>query len=195
MSATLGPQAREDALTALAATTADQPVDVLVVGGGITGVGIANDAATRGLSVGLVEARDFASGTSSRSSKMFHGGLRYLEQFEFRLVGESLREREVLLANAPHIIWPLRFVLPHEPSMRPRWMLQAGLALYDRLGGRKRLPKSRKVDLRTAPHRAILQDRLVAGFEYSDCWVEDARLVVLTAMDAALRGARILTRA
>ena len=172
----------------------NEPLDLLVIGGGINGAGIARDAAGRGLTVELVEKDDLASHTSSASTKLVHGGLRYLEQFEFRLVGESLREREVLLANAPHIIWPLRFVLPHEPSMRPRWMLQAGLALYNRLGGRKRLPKSRKVDLRTAPHRAILQDRLVAGFEYSDCWVEDARLVVLTAMDAKARGARISTR-
>lgn len=172
----------------------NEPLDLLVVGGGINGAGIARDAAGRGMTVELVEKDDLASHTSSASTKLVHGGLRYLEQFEFRLVGESLREREVLLANAPHIIWPLRFVLPHEPSMRPRWMLQAGLAIYDRLGGRKRLPGSRKADLRIAPHRAILQDRLAAGFEYSDCWVEDARLVVLTAMDAKARGATISTR-
>ena len=171
-----------------------EPIDLLVIGGGINGAGIARDAAGRGMTVELVEKDDLASHTSSASTKLVHGGLRYLEQFEFRLVGESLREREVLLANAPHIIWPLRFVLPHEPAMRPRWMLRAGLAIYDRLGGRKRLPGSRKVDLRIAPHRAILQDRLVAGFEYSDCWVEDARLVVLTAMDARARGATISTR-
>ena len=170
------------------------PLDLLVVGGGINGAGIARDAAGRGLSVELVEKDDLASHTSSASTKLVHGGLRYLEQFEFRLVGESLREREVLLANAPHIIWPLRFVLPHEPSMRPKWMLRAGLALYDRLGGRKRLPGSRKVDLRVAPHRSILRNRLKTGFEYSDCWVEDSRLVVLTAMDAKLRGATVSTR-
>lgn len=172
----------------------DRMLDLLVIGGGINGAGIARDAAGRGLSVELVEKDDLAAHTSSASTKLVHGGLRYLEQFEFRLVGESLREREVLLANAPHIIWPLRFVLPHEPSMRPKWMLRAGLAIYDRLGGRKRLPGSRKVDLRIAPHRAILRNRLKAGFEYSDCWVEDSRLVVLTAMDAKLRGATVSTR-
>ena len=131
------------------------PVDLLVIGGGINGVGIARDAAGRGLKVALVEKDDLASHTSSASTKLVHGGLRYLEQYEFRLVAESLREREVLLANAPHIIWPLRFVLPHEASMRPKWMLRVGLALYDRLGGRKTLPGSRKVDLGIAPHRSI----------------------------------------
>ena len=170
------------------------PVDLLVIGGGINGVGIARDAAGRGLKVALVEKDDLASHTSSASTKLVHGGLRYLEQYEFRLVAESLREREVLLANAPHIIWPLRFVLPHEASMRPKWMLRVGLALYDRLGGRKTLPGSRKVDLGIAPHRSILQDRLKTGFEYSDCWVEDSRLVVLSAMDAQARGAQIHTR-
>ena len=170
------------------------PVDLLVIGGGINGVGIARDAAGRGLKVALVEEDDLASHTSSASTKLVHGGLRYLEQYEFRLVAESLREREVLLANAPHIIWPLRFVLPHEASMRPKWMLRVGLALYDRLGGRKTLPGSRKVDLGIAPHRSILQDRLKTGFEYSDCWVEDSRLVVLSAMDAQARGAQIHTR-
>ncbi len=169
-------------------------VDLLVIGGGINGVGIARDAAGRGLKVALVEKDDLASHTSSASTKLVHGGLRYLEQYEFRLVAESLREREVLLANAPHIIWPLRFVLPHEASMRPKWMLRVGLALYDRLGGRKTLPGSRKVDLGIAPHRSILQDRLKTGFEYSDCWVEDSRLVVLSAMDAQARGAQIHTR-
>lgn len=170
------------------------PLDLLVIGGGINGVGIARDAAGRGLKVALVEKDDLASHTSSASTKLVHGGLRYLEQYEFRLVAESLREREVLLANAPHIIWPLRFVLPHEASMRPKWMLRVGLALYDRLGGRKTLPGSRKVDLGIAPHRSILQDRLKTGFEYSDCWVEDSRLVVLSAMDAQARGAQIQTR-
>lgn len=170
------------------------PLDLLVIGGGINGVGIARDAAGRGLKVALVEKDDLASHTSSASTKLVHGGLRYLEQYEFRLVAESLREREVLLANAPHIIWPLRFVLPHEASMRPKWMLRVGLALYDRLGGRKTLPGSRKVDLGIAPHRSILQDRLKTGFEYSDCWVEDSRLVVLSAMDAQAQGAQIHTR-
>ena len=169
-------------------------IDLLVIGGGINGAGIARDAAGRGLSVLLVEKDDLASHTSSASTKLVHGGLRYLEHYEFRLVAESLREREVLLAAAPHIIWPLRFVLPHEPSMRPRWMLRAGLALYDLLGGRGRLPRSKKISLKIAPHRAILQERLTAGFEYSDCWVEDSRLVVLSAMDAKARGATIATR-
>lgn len=169
-------------------------VDLLVIGGGINGAGIARDAAGRGMSVVLVEKDDLAAHTSSASTKLVHGGLRYLEQYEFRLVAESLREREVLLGNAPHIIWPLRFILPHEPDMRPKWMLRLGLALYDRLGGRRKLPGSKPVDLTTAPHRSIVQDRLVSGFEYSDCWVDDARLVVLNAMDAQARGATILTR-
>ncbi|WP_370031715.1 glycerol-3-phosphate dehydrogenase [Qipengyuania mesophila] len=169
--------------------------DLLVVGGGINGAGIARDAAGRGMKVLLVEKDDLASHTSSASTKLIHGGLRYLEQYDFRLVAESLHEREVLLAAAPHIIRPLRFVLPHEPSMRPRWMLKIGLMLYDRLGGRRRsLPGSTAIDLRKAPHRSILQDRFTHGFEYSDCWVEDARLVVLSAMDAEHRGATIRTR-
>ena len=133
--------------------------DLLVIGGGINGAGIARDAAGRGLRVLLVEKDDLASHTSSASTKLVHGGLRYLEHYEFRLVAESLREREVLLRNAPHIIWPLRFVMPHEPSMRPKWMLRLGLALYDHIGGRMSLPKSKSVDLRLAPHRSILQDR------------------------------------
>ena len=168
--------------------------DLLVIGGGINGAGIARDAAGRGMKVLLVEKDDLASHTSSASTKLVHGGLRYLEHYEFRLVAESLREREVLLRNAPHIIWPLRFVMPHEPSMRPKWMLRLGLALYDRIGGRMSLPRSRAVDLRVAPHRNTLQDRLKSGFEYSDCWVEDARLVVLTAKDAEERGAEVLVR-
>ena len=168
--------------------------DLLVVGGGINGAGIARDAAGRGMSVLLVEKDDLASHTSSASTKLVHGGLRYLEQFEFRLVGESLREREVLLANAPHIIWPLRFVLPHLEGMRPKWMLRLGLAIYDRLGGKKTLPGSHRVNLRVAPHQSTLQDGLKSGFEYADCWVEDSRLVVLTAMDAEARGAKVLTR-
>ena len=168
--------------------------DLLVIGGGINGAGIARDAAGRGLKVLLVEKDDLASHTSSASTKLVHGGLRYLEHYEFRLVAESLREREVLLRNAPHIIWPLRFVMPHEPSMRPKWMLRLGLALYDRIGGRTSLPKSKSVDLRIAPHRNTLQGRLKSGFEYSDCWVEDSRLVVLTAKDAEERGAEIRVR-
>ncbi len=171
-----------------------ETVDLLVIGGGINGVGIARDAAGRGMKVALVEKDDLASHTSSASTKLVHGGLRYLDQFEFRLVAESLREREVLLRNAPHIIWPLRFVLPHQASMRPKWMLRIGMGLYDWLGGRKKLPGSRQVDLGVSPHRSILQDGFETGFEYSDCWVEDSRLVVLTAMDAAARGASIYTR-
>ena len=168
--------------------------DLLVIGGGINGAGIARDAAGRGMRVLLVEKDDLASHTSSASTKLVHGGLRYLEHYEFRLVAESLREREVLLRNAPHIIWPLRFVMPHEPTMRPKWMLRLGLALYDRIGGKMSLPRSKRVDLRIAPHRGVLQDRLAAGFEYSDCWVEDARLVVLSAKDAEERGAEVLVR-
>ncbi len=169
-------------------------IDLLVIGGGINGVGIARDAAGRGLSVLLCEKDDLASHTSSASTKLIHGGLRYLEQFEFRLVAEALREREVLLASAPHIIWPLRFVLPHERGLRPAWMLRLGLALYDRIGGRGRLPGSHGVSLRQAPHAGVLQPHLVRGFEYSDCWVEDSRLVVLSALDAQERGAQIRTR-
>ena len=168
--------------------------DLLVIGGGINGAGIARDAAGRGMRVLLVEKDDLASHTSSASTKLVHGGLRYLEHYEFRLVAESLREREVLLRNAPHIIWPLRFVMPHEPSMRPRWMLRLGLALYDRIGGKMSLPRSRRVDLRVAPYRGVLQERLTAGFEYSDCWVDDARLVVLSAKDAEERGADVRVR-
>ena len=168
--------------------------DLLVVGGGINGAGIARDAAGRGLSVLLVEKDDLAAHTSSASTKLVHGGLRYLEQWEFRLVAEALREREVLLKAAPHIIWPLRFVMPHMERMRPQWMLRLGLALYDRIGGRGTLPQSGRVDLREPPHRGTLQDVLAKGFEYSDCWVEDARLVVLSAMDAEARGAVIATR-
>ena len=169
--------------------------DLLVIGGGINGAGIARDAAGRGLKVVLCEKDDLASHTSSASTKLIHGGLRYLEQYEFRLVAEALHEREVLLRAAPHIVWPLRFVLPHDRAMRPKWMLRAGLMLYDTLGGlRRSLPGSRAVRLDRAPHRSVLQDRLTRGFEYSDCWVEDARMVVLAAMDAEARGAEILTR-
>lgn len=168
--------------------------DLLVIGGGINGAGIARDAAGRGLSVTLCEKDDLAAHTSSASTKLVHGGLRYLEHYEFRLVREALAEREVLLKAAPHIIWPLRFVLPHDKGLRPIWMLMAGLFLYDRLGGKGSLPKSKRIRLDELPHRPILHERLRTGFEYSDCWVEDSRLVVLTAMDAAERGADILTR-
>ena len=168
--------------------------DLLVIGGGINGAGIARDATGRGLSVLLCEKDDLASHTSSSSTKLVHGGLRYLEHYEFRLVREALIEREVLLRMAPHIIWPLRFVLPHDKGLRPAWLLRAGLFLYDNLGGRRLLPGTESVDLRKAPHRDILEDRLTRGFAYSDCWVEDSRLVVLSAMDARARGADIRTR-
>ncbi len=169
-------------------------VDLFVVGGGINGAGIARDAAGRGLSVVLSEKDDLAEGTSSRSGKLVHGGLRYLEYYEFRLVREALIEREVLMAAAPHIIWPMRFVLPHSPQDRPAWLVRLGLFLYDNLGGRKKLPGTRTLDLRRAPEGAPLLDRYTRGFEYSDCWVDDARLVVLNAIDAAERGAEVLTR-
>jgi len=169
-------------------------VDLLVVGGGINGTGIARDAAGRGLSVVLCEQDDLASWTSSASSKLIHGGLRYLEYYEFRLVREALEEREVLLASAPHLIHPLRFVLPHHAGLRPGWMLRAGLFLYDHLGGRRTLPGARRVDLRTDPTGRPLQAQYRRGFEYSDTAVDDARLVALLAVDAAERGARILTR-
>ncbi len=168
--------------------------DILVIGGGINGVGIARDAAGRGARVMLCEKDDLASHTSSASTKLVHGGLRYLEHYEFRLVRESLIERERLLAMAPHIIWPLRFVLPHDTGLRPAWLLRLGLLMYDHIGGRKLLPPTRTVDLRTAPHGAVLDDRLVKGFEYSDCWVEDARLVALNARDASAKGADIRVR-
>jgi glycerol-3-phosphate dehydrogenase len=170
------------------------PVDLLVVGGGINGVGIARDAAGRGLSVVLCEKDDLGQGTSSRSGKLVHGGLRYLEYYEFRLVREALIEREVLLRAAPHIIWPLRFVLPHSREQRPAWMISLGLMLYDHLGGRKLLPKSRRLDLSRELAGKALKPEFRQGFEYSDCWVDDARLVVLNALDAAARNARILTR-
>ena len=168
--------------------------DLLVIGGGINGAGIARDAAGRGLSVTLCEKDDLASHTSSASTKLVHGGLRYLEHYEFRLVREALHEREVLLKSAPHIIWPLRFVLPHDAGLRPKWMLRLGLFLYDRIGGKRTLEGTHTIDLREAPHGMALQSRLTTGFEYSDCWVEDSRLVVLAAMDAREAGADILTR-
>ncbi|WP_291511205.1 glycerol-3-phosphate dehydrogenase [Acidithiobacillus sp.] len=171
-----------------------QDFDILVVGGGINGAGIARDAAGRGLSVALVEQDDLASHTSSASTKLIHGGLRYLEYYEFRLVREALMERERLLAIAPHIIWPLEFVLPEGPGSRSRWKIRAGLWLYDHLAPRQTLPASKP--LRFGPHPAaeVLQSSYRHGFSYSDCWVEDSRLVVLNAMDAAAHGAQILTR-
>ena len=167
--------------------------DVLVIGGGINGCGVARDAAGRGYSVILAEQSDLASGTSSWSTKLIHGGLRYLEHRKFRLVREALQEREVLWRIAPHIIWPLRFVLPHHRGLRPAWLLRTGLLLYDRLGGRQ-LPKTRSIDLRRDPAGKPLKPVFTRGFEYSDCWVMDSRLVVLNARDAADRGAEILTR-
>ncbi len=190
--------------------------DVLIVGGGVNGCGIARDAAGRGLSVRLVEQGDLGQATSSASTKLFHGGLRYLEYFEFRLVREALREREVLLRNMPHISWPMRFVLPLDPEMRfdsdtpagrllgglmpwlrgrrPDWMIRLGLFAYDHMGGRQVLPGTRRLSLRGTPEGAPLDSRLVRAFEYSDAWVQDSRLVVLNARDAAERGARISPR-
>ncbi|HRP28886.1 MAG TPA: glycerol-3-phosphate dehydrogenase [Burkholderiaceae bacterium] len=174
------------------ATAADPALDVLVVGGGINGAGIARDLAGRGLSVLLCEKDDLAAHTSSASTKLIHGGLRYLEYYEFSLVRKALAEREVLLRSAPHIMWPLRFVMPHDPHMRPVWMVRAGLFLYDHLARREVLPGSRTVDLRRHVAGAPLQRRFRKGFVYSDGWVDDARLVVLCAIDAALHGAKIL---
>ncbi len=173
----------------------DGVYDLAIIGGGINGCGIARDAAGRGLSVFLCEQNDLASGTSSWSTKLIHGGLRYLEYYEFRLVREALMEREVLWRMAPHIIWPLRFVLPHHQGLRPAWLLRLGLFLYDHLGGRRLLPPTRTLDLRTDPAgKPLKPGEFRTAFEYSDCWVEDARLVALNAQDAARRGAVIRTR-
>ena len=169
--------------------------DIFVIGGGINGCGIARDAVGRGYSVALAEMDDFASGTSSRATKLIHGGLRYLEHYEFRLVRESLMEREVLWAMAPHIIWPMRFVLPfHKGGIRPAWLIRLGLFLYDHIGGRKLLPATRTLDMRRDPAAKPLKALFTKAFEYSDGWVDDARLVVLNARDAAQKGARIMTR-
>lgn len=168
--------------------------DLLVVGGGINGAGIARDAAGRGLRVLLCEQDDLAAHTSSASTKLIHGGLRYLEYYEFGLVKKALQEREVLLRAAPHIIRPLRFVMPHMPHLRPAWLIRVGLFLYDHLAKRDTLPGSAGIDLRTHPSGAPLVDSIARGFVYSDGWVDDARLVVLNALDAQLRGATILTR-
>jgi glycerol-3-phosphate dehydrogenase len=165
--------------------------DLLIVGGGINGTGIAVDAAGRGLNVVLCEMSDLASATSSASTKLIHGGLRYLEQYEFRLVREALSEREVLLRKAPHIIWPMRFQLPHRKHLRPRWMIRAGLYLYDFLGHRVTLPRSQAI---TFDEQSPLVEELKNGFEYSDAWVDDARLVILNAMQARSLGAEVLTR-
>ncbi|EEE38359.1 aerobic glycerol-3-phosphate dehydrogenase [Rhodobacteraceae bacterium KLH11] len=190
--------------------------DLFVIGGGINGCGIARDAAGRGLSVTLAEMNDLASATSSASTKLFHGGLRYLEFFEFRLVREALIERETLLRAMPHIAWPMRFVLPYHADMRfdtetptskllstvmpwmrgrrPAWLIRLGLFLYDNLGGRKILPGTRSLTLSSGPEGAPLQDKFATAYEYSDCWVEDSRLVVLNARDAEARGAKIMVR-
>ena len=168
--------------------------DLAIVGGGINGCGIARDAAGRGLKVFLCEQGDLAGATSSASTKLIHGGLRYLEYYEFRLVREALQERERLLTAAPHIIWPLRFVLPHHKGLRPRWLIRLGLFLYDHLGGRRILPPTRVLNLARDPAGEPLRPAFRRGFEYSDCWVEDSRLVVLNAVDAAARGATVVTR-
>jgi glycerol-3-phosphate dehydrogenase len=196
--------------------TAEVVTDLFIIGGGINGCGIARDATGRGLTVTLAEQGDLAQGTSSASTKLFHGGLRYLEYFEFRLVREALEERETLLVAMPHISWPMRFVLPLSSDMRfesdtptsrllgwvmpwakgrrPDWLIRLGLFLYDTMGGRKILPATRTLDLTRDPAGKPLKDKFRKAFEYSDCWVEDSRLVALNARDAALRGARILTR-
>ncbi|WP_295537544.1 glycerol-3-phosphate dehydrogenase [uncultured Thioclava sp.] len=198
------------------ATNGGQPVDLFVIGGGINGCGIARDAAGRGLSVTLAEMGDLAQATSSASTKLFHGGLRYLEFFEFRLVREALREREILLRAMPHISWPMRFVLPYSAEMRfenntptsrlmslvmpwakgrrPAWLIRLGLFLYDHLGGRELLPGTKTLDLAQNAAGKPLQDKFHLAYEYSDCWVQDARLVVLNARDAQARGATILVR-
>jgi glycerol-3-phosphate dehydrogenase len=195
---------------------ADAPLDLFVIGGGINGCGIARDATGRGLTVALAEQGDLAQATSSASTKLFHGGLRYLEYFEFRLVREALEERETLLVAMPHISWPMRFVLPYHPEMRfesdtptsrllsrlmpwmkgrrPAWLIRLGLFMYDTMGGRKILPATRTLDLHGDPAGAALNPKFRRAYEYSDCWVEDSRLVVLNARDAEARGARIMTR-
>jgi glycerol-3-phosphate dehydrogenase len=194
----------------------DQISDIFVIGGGINGTGIARDAQGRGLKVRLAEMGDLASATSSASTKLFHGGLRYLEYFEIDLVKKALIERETLLRAMPHISWPMRFVLPYHPDMRfenttpasrllslfmpwmkgrrPAWMIRLGLFMYDHLGGREILPGTTRLDLRKAPEGAPLNDKFEMAYEYSDCWVEDARLVVLNARDAEERGAKIMVR-
>ena len=196
--------------------TGPEVADLFIIGGGINGCGIARDATGRGLSVVLAEQNDLASATSSASTKLFHGGLRYLEYFEFRLVREALEERETLLVAMPHISWPMRFVLPYHPDMRfegdtptgrllsrlmpwmkgrrPAWLIRLGLFLYDTLGGRRILPATRTLDLTHDPAGKPLQSRFRHAYEYSDCWVEDSKLVSLNARDAAQRGATVLTR-
>ncbi|MGE4611755.1 MAG: glycerol-3-phosphate dehydrogenase [Paracoccaceae bacterium] len=168
--------------------------DIVIIGGGVNGCGIARDAAGRGLTVALAEMNDLASATSSASTKLFHGGLRYLEYYKFRLVREALVEREVLLTAMPHISWPMRFVLPLHKEMRPAWLIRLGLFLYDSMGGRKILPGTQTVNLTQDVVGAPLKSKFIKAFEYSDCWVQDSRLVVLNARDAAERGADIFTR-
>ncbi|MBI4045588.1 MAG: glycerol-3-phosphate dehydrogenase, partial [Devosia nanyangense] len=168
--------------------------DIFVIGGGINGTGVARDAAGRGYSVMLAEMNDLASGTSSAATKLIHGGLRYLEHYEFRLVHEALAEREVLWSAAPHIIRPLRFVLPYQKGLRPAFVLRTGLFLYDYMGGRKLLPPTRTLDLRTDEAGKPLKPGYRTAFEYSDCWVDDARFVALNALDARERGAEMRTR-
>tara|TARA_R100000005_G_C5001831_1_gene209142 strand:- start:856 stop:2409 length:1554 start_codon:yes stop_codon:yes gene_type:complete len=168
--------------------------DLYIIGGGINGCGIARDAVGRGYTVALCEMGDIASGTSSGSTKLIHGGLRYLEHFDFLLVRKALKEREILWANAPHIIWPLRFVLPHHKGLRPAWLLRLGLFIYDHMGGRRKLPATTTLNLRQALPGTSLKETYRKAFEYSDCWVNDSRLVVLNAMDAAGRGALIEPR-
>ena len=193
-----------------------KPIDLFIIGGGINGCGIARDAAGRGFSVTLAEKDDLASATSSASTKLFHGGLRYLEYFEFRLVREALIERETLLKAMPHISWPMRFVLPYHAEMRfesdtptakllsyvmpwmkgrrPAWLIRFGLFLYDTLGGRKILPGTTTLSLAKSPEGAPLNAKFRKAYEYSDCWIEDSRLVALNARDAQERGAKILTQ-
>jgi len=168
--------------------------DILIIGGGINGCGIARDAVGRGYSVYLCEENDLASGTSSQSTKLIHGGLRYLEHYEFRLVREALTEREILWKVAPHIIHPMKFILPHHKGLRPAWLLRLGLFMYDHIGGRKKLPATRTVDLSNDETGKVLSQSFSKGFEYSDCAVDDARLVVLNALDAYERGASIHTQ-
>ena len=194
----------------------DEPFDIFVIGGGINGAGVARDAAGRGLRVCLAEMNDFASATSSASTKLFHGGLRYLEYFEVGLVKKALIEREILLKAMPHISWPMRFVLPYHQDMRfenetpasrvlnwvmpwakgrrPAWMIRIGLFMYDHLGGREILPGTRTINLKNDPVGKPLKPKFHKAFEYSDCWVEDSRLVILNVRDAEERGAKVLVR-
>lgn len=175
-------------------TAADKIYDIFIIGGGINGAGIARDAAGRGYSVALAEMNDLASGTSSNSSKLIHGGLRYLEHYEFRLVREALGEREILWKIAPHVIWPIRIILPHHKDLRPFWLLRLGLLLYDYIGGRKKLPVTKTVDLKSDETGKPLKSGFERAFEYSDCAALDSRLVILNAMDARANSAAIMTR-